>query len=298
MPRKLFVLLSSAFFIGAAVLLAMKWRLYHQAPKNYEWNAVDAYLKREAGYDDLLLFEPSWLAGYAQDFGRLRPYSAVTRGEIFKNTYPPSSALWLVSMFKSSPLASRLKKSGFEEEVLQAMDPVFLTRYRIPSRNVLYDFSAHLSEAEVFVDHGDGDVRRAERQNGAWVFAGNPEDWNQVSVGTQPFRNQVRRCIWLHPVEDGVKTIRFAPVLIGKQIEYFAGIVDSGMSTPPGSPVYLSVELDGKPAGNFQFQDTDTDFYRVLDTASSSGAERIVTFQVQTANQARRHFCFSAWAVS
>lgn len=288
------MILFIAVGLGGSLWIARQWAVYRRVPVNYEWNAVDLFLQGRASDDDLLIFDPDWLAGFAQDERRLHRYSVVTPQEIFQKIYPPASQLWLVSIFPRGPLAQRIQKAGLRLEESHSVHSVCLARYSLPSRNVAFHFTGHLAEARVFIGEGDGKVTEARKEGGAWTFIGNPADWNQVSVRIEPFRRRLRRCIWFHPLEEGVKTIEYSGVPVGKRMELFGGIVDDGIRTPPGAPVYLSVEVDGKPAGSLAFQDTDRNFYHLLDTASLSGEGRRVRFQVQTPDQGGRHFCFSA----
>lgn len=292
--RLLFFVLILAAGFG---FLVFQWRIYHQIPKNYEWNAVEGWLKEQADFNDLILFEPEWLAGFAQDFGRFKPYSVVNRNEILKKNYPPASKLWLISMFKDSSLAPKIKKAGFLPEESHNIYSVWLTPTSVPSKNVTYRFIDHLPEAKVFIDKGDGKIVKAEWQNQEWVFSDNPVDWNRVSVRAEPFGRRIHRCIWFHPLEAGVKTLQYDKVPLGKRIELGGGMADSGLQTPPGAPVYLFIQIDGREVGNFEFHDIDRKFHHLLDTSSLSGNEGRVSFQVQTSDQSARHFCFSAWSL-
>lgn len=296
---KLRFLLFILFVSVTAGFLLRKWDTYRNIPKNYEWNAVDSFLKGQAASDDLLFFEPPWLAGYAQDHGRLRPYSVVTPREIFKKTFPPSSRLWLISMLQNPSVAARLKSASFVEEGFHEIDSVRLRLYQIPSRDVFYDFTHRLSEAQALVDYGDGNVQKGEWKNGAWVFNDNPVDWNQISLRSVPFRGQIRRCIWFHPLEGGVKTLSFSAVPLGSKIRILGGIVDSGLSTPPGDPVFLFIRIGGKRIEALQFKDTDSSFEYEINLTGLPAEERNsakIVFELQTAHQTRRHFCFSAWS--
>lgn len=288
-------------FVGIGLLgstwISRQWAVYRQVPKNYEWNAVDKFLKTRAGHDDLLLFEPEWLAGFAQDHGRFGEYSVVTKQEIFKKAYPPASKLWLISIFSRSSLAQRIQKGGFVVEKTHPIYSISLTRYSIPSRNVTFHFTDQLAQTRVFIDYGDGKIVEARRRGEAWSFSESPIDWNQVAVHVEPFRRRFERCIWFHPLDNGIKTIEYREVSLGNRIELFAGIVDTGLQTPPGAPVALKIRVEGRDVGNFEFQDTDVAFGHSIDTSSVSGESRRVSFQVQTPQQSGRHFCFSAWSL-
>lgn len=297
MVRNLRLILFIGIGLLGAAWIARQWTLYRRIPLNYEWNAAGEFLKTQASHDDLLLFEPNWLAGFAQDHGRLKIYSVVTEQEIFKKTYPPASELWLVSIFPKSSVAQRAQKAGFVVEETHPIYSIFLTRCSIPARNLTFSFTDHLAQARVFIDYGDENVMEAQRQGDAWVFSDNPIDWNQVSVRTEAFRRRLRRCIWLHPLEGGIKTIEYSGVPVGKRMELFGGIVDSGLRTPPGAPVNLRMGVEGSQVGNFEFHDTDFSFWRLIDTSSVSGENRRVSFQILTSEEAGRHFCFSAWSL-
>lgn len=298
MLRRIRVILSIALTVGMALFIYRHWKLFQRIPKNYEWNTVETFLKTHAANEDLLLFEPSWLVGYAQVHSRMTHYSVATQGEIFKGGYPPTSRLWLISVFKDSHLRDRLRKAGFFEEKSSSFYSLALTPYQASSKNIAYDFVQNLSKAKAFLDYGDNSIKVAEWKNGAWVFSGFPDWWHHVSIRQEGFRRQgARRCLWLHPLEEAVKNLSYDGVLMGKRMELFGGIVDSGVRTPPGGPVYLFVHIDGKKVASLEFRDTDTQFHRVIDTSSFSKSTHQVGFQVTTPSQSYRHFCFSAWSV-
>lgn len=296
MPHKLRVILGLAILGMGFFFLLQKWGLYQRVPKNYVWNAVDGFMKEHADVDDLILYEPSWLAGFAQDHGRLKIYSVVTEQEIFKKTYPPASQLWLISIFPKSSLAQRIQKGGFVIEETHPIYSVSLTRYSIPSRNVAFHFTDRLAEARVFIDYGDEKVIEAQKQGDSWVFSDNPIDWNQVSVRSESFRSLTHRCIWFHPLESGIKTISFSDVPLGRKLRIFGGMVDSALLTPPGPSVFLSVKIGEERIQMIEFKDTDISFSHSLAVEPFQEMRKPVSFEIQTENQTRRHFCFSAWS--
>lgn len=298
MYRKIRVLLSLTVIVTGTILLGDQWRLYQGVPKSYVWDEVENFLKIQASPNDLIVFEPGWVSGYAQDVGRLRSYSAVTSREIFKGEFPPSPKLWVISILKSPRLASHLSKNGFIPEISDTLYSVHLTSYRIPSKEAVYDFSEHLQEAQVSIDYGDDNVQKAELENGAWIFRDDLTEWNQVSVRAESFRNQTRRCIWFHPIEAGLKRISFPNIPMSKRLRIFGGIVDSGLRTPPGTPVFLSVEVGDNKVGTIEFNDTDVSFNHAIDLDNPASANQQVSFEVQTKEQGMRHFCFSAWSES
>ena len=298
MFRKIRVALLGGIIAVSAFLLADQWRLYQNVPKNYVWNEVENFLKERAGTGDLVLFEPEWLAGYAQDFGGFKSYSVVTRQEAFKKQLPPSPKLWLISILKESKLARLLSQNGFVPENSETVYSVHLTGLHIPAEGVLYDFVERLPEAQVTINYGEEKIEKADWMNRAWVFKSDPIVWNQVSIQSQSFRGQDRRCIWFHPLEAGVKTLSFSNVPLGKKIQLFGGLVDSALLTPPGFPVFFFVKVGDQRIKTIEFKDTDTSFQHSLDLGPFQTSRQSVTFEVQTAGQARRHFCFAAWSES
>ena len=301
MLRKFGAFFSLLVLLGGTIYLLQQWRLFQRIPKNYEWNSLQAYLSTQAYENDLILFEPSWLVGYAQVHGRLTQFSVVTGRELFKNFYPPSSKLWLISLLRNSPLAEHLEKSGFIPEGPQSIHSIFLIPFRIPQRNVLYDFNQNLPKASAFFDYGDGRIAEGMWKDNAWIFPQFPDSewWHKVAITPTNFRRQgTRRCIWFHPLETAVKKLEYREVPLGNRIELFGGIADSGVRMPPGGPVYLSIQINGEKVATLEFRDTDSTFQHLVETSSFSGKTARVTFQVQTSEQAWRHFCFSAWSES
>lgn len=292
-PRLRLFLFFSIFAAGT-LFIVRKWEIYQKVPKNYEWNAVNAFMETEGDRDDLLLFEPSWLAGYALDLDRLSQFSVVTKEEIAKKSFPPTSRLWLISMTDAKSLERLLKKEGFSTNGSYKIHSLHLIRFQVPPRDLLFDFTKHLPAAEAMVDYGDGTGEKGRWENDKWIFESDPIGWNQIGVRTESFRRKKRRCLWFHPLDKGVKSLSFQSVPLGARIQFFGGIVDSGIKTPPGAPVYLRVLIDQKEIIRLEFRDTDTFFDRMIDTSSHAGTQSALTFEVQTADHTRRHFCFSA----
>ena len=287
------LLLAGAFWIAA------QWRTYKHIPKHYEWNALEAYLSNVAEDDDLLIFDPAWFVGYAQVHGRLQQHTVVKRNEIFTQAYPPSSKLWLIGVKEDSSLIRELGRRGFIPEIVQKINSIHLTRYAIPVRkNLLYDFNQNLAKGEAFIQLGDGLQRTAEWKKNTWVFKEDPQDWNQISVRPASFQRQgTWKCIWLHPIEEGIKTLRFREVPLGSRIEWMGGIANSGLGVPAGAPVYFSIEIDGISVAHFKIEDTAGKAHRLIDTTPFQGSRHQVTFSAQTPLQASRHLCFNAWSV-
>jgi len=296
--RKLLLIIACLVGLATGFFVLAQWRLYQRIPKNHEWNAVNRFLEEGGTPDDLLLFEPSWLAGYAQDRGRLKNFSVVRKEEIFNETFPPSSRLWLVSIFKKQPLAERLKNAGFVRNKTASMYSVQLSNYSIPRRGSLYNFEKNLRKAYVFIDYADGRREEAVWKRKSWTFPSKPSSWNQVSSRLESFRGERRRCIWLHPVEGGKKTLQFSDVELGDRLEIFGGIVDSGRRYPPLAPVFLTVQVDSKPIGRLTFKEADDSFHRMIDTSGLAGRRHQVSFQVESPSENKRYFCFATWSES
>lgn len=295
MRHKLQVILGLILMGFVAWTLGRQWEAYQKAPKNYQWNAIDHFLKEHASEDDLLLFEPAWLAGFALDYGRLDRYSIVSHKEVLKGTFPPSSRLWVISFQSQEGLTRRFQQAGISLEESHSIHSLFLSQYQLPAKGT-YDFAAHLSEADAFIDYGDGKITKGEWKTRSWVFPDEPVEWNQIKLGTQPFRRRIRRCIWFHPLENCVKTLSFPDTSLGRTLEIFGGIVDSGLQVPPGEPVHLFIKMDEKQIAVLKFEDTDQIFHHHVPLPALDPSPRQMQFEVKASKQSYRHFCFSAWS--
>lgn len=295
MRYKIQVISALIFLAFAAWILGQQWEAYQKAPKNFQWNAVDNFLKENAGEDDLLLFEPAWLAGFALDHERLTRYSVVNREEVFKGIFPPSSRLWVISFHLPPNLTRRFQQAGVLLEKTHSIDSLSLAEYRLPAKGV-YDFTAHLGQADAFIDYGDGKITKGEWKTESWVFPDEPVEWNQIELEVQPFRRRFHRCIWFHPLENGVKTLSFSNVPPAQSLQVFGGIVDSGLQVPPGEPVYLFIKIDGIDAAALKFEDTDNVFQKHISPPAFDQRFHKVQFEIRTSRQGYRHFCFSAWS--
>jgi hypothetical protein len=103
-----------------------------------------------------------------------------------------------------------------------------------------------------------------------------------------------RRCIWAHPSLEGELTLHFPGVPMGKQLRGYAGLSYFLARDGVGTPVELSIEVNGREVGRYVHQDERGWRPFNFTTATMAGTTADVEFVIRSASPDRRDFCFYA----
>jgi len=103
-----------------------------------------------------------------------------------------------------------------------------------------------------------------------------------------------RRCIWAHPVRGGTLTIRYRGVPLGRVIRGHGGLSWFLMRDGMGSPIELTVRIDGEMVGAYVHRDEQGWNRFELPTGRHEGTSAEVEFEISSQDPRNRNFCFHA----
>lgn len=151
--------------------------------------------------------------------------------------------------------------------------------------------SASLDRARV--ETLTGDRSQTCRKAGAGKHQCSNMSWNYVGPVHHPIANQLRRCIWAHPIDGKKLRISFPKVKLGRLLTGHHGIIDSAVrGFPNGRPVDLAIAIDDGPPITFTCPNRKGWVPWELDTSAKAGKTATVSFTVSTSSAAGRHYCF------
>ena len=127
-------------------------------------------------------------------------------------------------------------------------------------------------------------------------FSCGEQPWFNVSetvIADERFRP--RRCLWAHPPSRGALTIRYHDVTLGERLVGHGGMYWIIERERKGTPVHLTVTVDGESVGEHVHRDGDG-WARFEMALGRFAGERVaeVTFAVRSDDYRDRHFCFEA----
>lgn len=119
--------------------------------------------------------------------------------------------------------------------------------------------------------------------------------WNYVGPSSQRVGDALRRCIWAHPVDNGIIRVTFAQQTLGRAIVGHHGLTDSAVqSFSGGAAVSLKLLVDGKPVLTSVRSNTKAWAEFRHSTAARNGQKADVSFEITTRRAGGRHYCFEA----
>jgi|GEM_PF-5278441 hypothetical protein len=193
---------------------------------------------------------------------------------------------------KFTPWWNRVQRHGIALGVLAVILGGALLAFKSSGKAALpKTFSAALGQAKVEVLTGD----RSQpcRREGPRKHQCSNKSWNYVGPVHHPIANQLRRCIWAHPIDGKKLRVNFPNVKLGRVLSGHHGIIDSAVrSFPSGRPVDLAVAIDGQQVGQFKCSNKKGWKAWEIDTSSRAGKKATVTFTISTTRAAGRHYCF------
>jgi hypothetical protein len=101
-----------------------------------------------------------------------------------------------------------------------------------------------------------------------------------------------RRCVYAHPPDQGYLSLRYDGVPLGDTLYGYAGLSYFTMRDGVGTPVELTVLIDGEVAVRHVHED-ERGWQRFAASAGSrAGTTANVEIRVRSERSAQRHFCF------
>jgi len=292
--------------IPALGVLEVGAHLYFaKRPPSFDDWAAAAPLVREAKQDgDVVVIAPDFADPAARRFlgDDLMPLRDVARPDVTRYAH----ALELSILGARSP-----ELAGWREESRATSGKFTVRRVANPSPvTVQYDFVDHTHPPDADVRGTDPAVackwnpaaaltssgpfghpvfptERFECPGGAFFNVG------VTVIGDEEFHP--RRCVWSHPFARGEIVTRFHHVPLGRTIHGHGGIYWMVERERRGTPITLTVRVDGDAVGTLRHVDGDGWKGFDFDLGAHAGArDAEVEFAAASARNLDRHFCFEA----
>jgi len=276
-----------------------------RVPTDGEWSEAAARVRGEHRPGDLVVVAPFW----ADPLLRLHLGDALDFASSGHHDLAPFDRLWVLSL--------RGHRHGQEPEVeadlTERFGQVTVRRYDLGDSPVVYDFVAHVNEAQVSMTEGGVEracpLRRGVARGGSGLFQGPmtpPERfvcdprraWLWVGATVmEDLDLRPRHCIWNHPLGLEPIAVRFRDVPLGTELVLHGGIYWDHERYRRGGPVHIAVRVNGEEVGAMTHRDGDG-FKRMVSLTRPAGAvgpqRGDVTFLVTAPEPHHRTFCWSA----
>ena len=289
--------LLAAIAIGTALLgvwATVFWlTLPGRMPTDADYQRANALIASHEQPGDVIVIAPAY-AERGRQFLTAAP--AMQGYDLAHDVYPGTKRQWLVALPElprfslaraRRALAARGKSEGGER-----VGNLWVEAFDVAGPEVDYSFDDAVGGAAVSI---------AGRRPESCRFVGHGKhqcsegSWNYVQAGWHEVQERPFHCIWAHPVNDGVLTIRFPEVPLHGALHGRAAFTDLAPTLPHGAPVFVGVLAGSQRIASFQFDNRPG--LQSFDALLPAGLppQGPVTFQVSTPNNAVRHFCFDAW---
>ncbi|MFB6263203.1 MAG: hypothetical protein ABEL76_06190 [Bradymonadaceae bacterium] len=267
-----------------------------------EWRKPARYLENELGANDAIVVEPHWNEDplpHLSDVGsQVRRQKRVLPADL-----QGVERLWLLS--EADRVDRGLERLPFEAGAPdgRSFGDVVVRSLDVPDwLQFEYAFSDHLASADVAHVDSDGEValdcRQWDGDQNRWpcgerdqfVWVGR----TMLMVGGDP-----HHCIWAHPPPQGrTLRIRFPDVPLDAALRLRAGLSFEASLSKRGTPVELSIAVDGERRLSRTFAPKKTSWPAMrVDTSGSTGRRADVTVRVRSEKVFERYFCFDGWVL-
>ncbi len=283
--------------LAAFELVAHCWILA-QVPSDESWREAASFVRARRNPTDRIVSAPSWIDPFVRrELGDQMSLRAAA---------PPDDAgfdrVWEIGL--------RDATTGVDPPALERdVGPVRVRMWEADAPAIVFDFTENVAGARVELVSADrseacpwvrgrpdrgglerGPMKPAERfdcdpkRPWAWVGATILAD-----LDLRP-----RRCIWQHPVRDGVVRTTFLDVPLGDTLVVRAGVDYQVERHREHVPVTLRVFIDDELAGELVHRDGDGWTGLDIDTASAGHARATVRFETSASDPSARLFCYAA----
>ncbi len=285
--------------------LAGQFYFSHRAPRLREWQEQKATLAGLKQHGELVVVAPHWADPLARlAFGqKLMPI----RDEARPDDTGYARAIEVSILGQHAPELSGWRT--VEEKQVGRF------HYRVVDNpapaKVRFDFVDHVDPEHAEAYQMFGTTRRACPFNaharrsdgdlgGHAAFPGQRFECggrDEMFVGVTIIDDQdyrARRCIWAHPPSGGVTVVQFKNVPLGRTIHGYGGLAWLLTRDGAGTPVQLTVKIDGQSIGSVVHRDQQGWKGFDLPTGAHAGQTADVTFEVQSDRSDQRSYCFYA----
>lgn len=260
----------------------------HRVPRDSDWQAAGAEVRRGFQPGDLIVFAPAWVDPVGRSYlGDLVPSEMAGRSD--EDRY---GRIWEIAVRG----ARAPETTGARLEHESSHGGVAVARYlKTPPVEVLFDFTAKLAEARLTQLPRDG------RGNESPCYR-NPLDGDDgfrctsthVARRTLEIDYRPRRGI-LVPVDGSLTTrIEFEAVPLGRTLVGYTGMHDYFSRKNADGPVHFAVLIDDAPQLAVDRANQPGWPRFIIDTSRFAGTAHRVRFEVSAPSAAWRTFGFHA----
>ena len=193
-----------------------------------------------------------------------------------------------------SIIAQRFESQGGKIAVILLLTLVSIAvlRWTLNRRNQ-NELSEHLSSAHVSLASDTSETACQWQSSDRWQCS--HHSWNYVGIAHYRIDNQLRRCIWAHPVRDQKLIIRFPAQRIGRSLRGHHGLLDDAvLRFGNGSTVMLGVQIDDQLVATIERPNEKGWVAWSIDTSLWANQKADIILTVTAKNSAGRHYCFTA----
>lgn len=286
--------------IVGLVYVRSQINLYLRKPGTQNWSQVNQFIYQKSfPMTEALVFEPSWLQGYATDQERFKYISILKFDNILsKKTYLPTN-LWLIRITPAVKLKQGLGGLGYVYDNTTVIGQVLCDKYTSSKIQTLYSFNSALGDATAWID-----TNNLARIDGAWAnnlsfgFNGHITDWMNIGIRNVVYSaNRAREnAIWFHPVADGKKCLEYGSAPLQGKLCLLLGLADSGRSYDKVRTCYFTVFVNNQALERLKIDENNAEQYWEFDL-SRFGGKGEVRFEIEPPvdnDVTRRHIFFSA----
>ncbi|MET0385772.1 MAG: hypothetical protein ABW321_07420 [Polyangiales bacterium] len=283
---------------------AHAWIVGH-VPALADYRAASDFIRAELQPHDLVTAAPSFIDPILRwQLGDKIPLAMAGRSD--EAGY---DRLWVLSSrgarpaLDSTPLAAAELTRDFGE--LQVL------RYRLPQREVLFDFVKAWPQAEAAAIRG-GSTQPCRLQQGGSPRGGglgrgvlmpvrrrfecdarNP--WLFIAdVVMEDLDNTPRYCVWQHPQGTEPITLTYRDVPLGSELVFAGGLYYEHERMREGAPVDAVIAVDGSPLATLHHVDGDGWKRLHIATAALGKTRGDVSIAVSSSQPQARSFCWAA----
>lgn len=295
MTRRLPWLLPALLAVAAAELGAHAAILARVAQPT-DYRAAAAFVAQRMGSEQAVSAAPA----YIDPLVRQALGNHVDLADAGRSDLAAYRGLWGISLRDARPTDAPAN----DPDLTQDFGQLRVHHWSLPAPTVRFDFTAEVARARVSQRRGNADracprvrtsaprggglgkgvlppAHRFECDRGHFVAAVVMEDLNL----------QPRHCVWQPPTGNAPLRVRFDDVPLGDRLVLYGGLYYEHERMREGPPVDLSVRIDGELRGNMHHRDGDG--WKRIELATGGGRGE-VTFEVTSATDRRRGFCWAA----
>jgi hypothetical protein len=291
-------------FAVAAVEIGGHFVVQARVVPESDWDAAAAHVRAEWAAGDVVSVAPHW----ADPLLRRAMGDEIDIAQAGRADLAPYRRYWSFSI-RGHRAADAPPEAP---DHVRTFGRVRVERWNLPQdESILYDFVAHIADAEVSVIEG-GQARvcpfsRAGRPTGGGLGSGpivpkerhvcdprRPWMWVGATV-EEDLEMLPRHCIWQHASGSEPVRARFSNVPLGESIVLYGGLWWEHERTMDGGPVDVTLRIDGQEAGRLTHRDGDG--WKRIEAAvpeALRGGQGQVDIEVSASNPHLRSLCWAA----